>query len=258
MLRGHELLSEAEAVANNESMRAADRKLNAWSDYNVELLRQSFNTEEQAVQYQDSVRTYSFGGSGSFAEDKAELIRRIGKHVAALESVEGRIDLWESEAPAAPVPPPKAATPASRRVFVVHGRDAEAKATVARFLSRLSLEPIILHEQPNQGRTLIEKFEMFADVRFAIVLLTPDDAGHPRDTPEDSQPRPRQNVVLELGYFLGKLGRSNVCALVRSPIELPTDYDGVVYVPMDDGEGWKLQLAKEIRSVIPIDMNLAV
>ena len=96
----------------------------------------------------------------------------------------------------------------SGRVFVVHGRDAGAKNEVARFLSKLKLEPVILHEKPNQGRTIIEKFERFSDVSFAVVLLTPDDVGRPAGQSEKfDKSRARQNVILELGHFLGKLGR---------------------------------------------------
>ena len=94
----------------------------------------------------------------------------------------------------------------TKEVFVVHGKDDGAKETVARFLTKLGLEPIVLHEQPNQGRTIIEKFEQYAKVGFAVVLLTPDDSCADADQPGISRPRPRQNVILELGFFLGKLG----------------------------------------------------
>ncbi|HET6332086.1 MAG TPA: nucleotide-binding protein, partial [Polyangiales bacterium] len=123
---------------------------------------------------------------------------------------EKREDL-EPEPPAAI--PAIAPLPGTRRVFVVHGRDESAKEAVARFLAKLDLEPIILHEQPNQGRTVIEKFEGSADVDFAVVLLTPDDTGELADGSGEPKPRARQNVIFELGYFVGRLGRSRVCAL---------------------------------------------
>ena len=139
-----------------------------------------------------------------------------------------------------------AAGVASRRVFVVHGRDGEAKETVARFLEKLGLEPVILHEQPNQGRTIIEKFEVSSsDVAFAVVLLTPDDSGCAATSPMDLHPRARQNVILELGYFLGRLGRAHVCALHKGGVELPSDYQGVVYIEFDAGGAWKAKLAQE-------------
>ncbi len=134
------------------------------------------------------------------------------------------------------------------RVFVVHGHDGGTRDTVARFLEKLSIECIILHEQPNKGRTIIEKFEDYSDVGFAVVLLTPDDKGGPADQPpQQQQPRARQNVVLELGFFLGKLGRSHVCALYKDKIEMPSDYSGVLFVSLD-GADWKIKLVQELQA----------
>jgi predicted nucleotide-binding protein len=133
----------------------------------------------------------------------------------------------------------------TREIFVVHGHDGEAKETVARFLEKLELDPIILHEQPNQGRTLIEKFETSSNsVAFAVVLLTPDDLGATVGSP-DLRPRARQNVILELGYFLGRLGRTRVCALHRGGVELPSDFQGVVYIEFDPAGAWRAKLAQE-------------
>jgi predicted nucleotide-binding protein len=133
-----------------------------------------------------------------------------------------------------------------RRVFIVHGHDGEARETVARFMEQLGFEVVILHEQANRGRTIIEKFEEHADVGFAIVLLTPDDVGSASGGA--SQPRARQNVVMELGYFLGKLGRERVVALKRGEVELPSDILGVVYTPFDQHGGWKVDLVRELRA----------
>ena len=134
----------------------------------------------------------------------------------------------------------------SNRIFIVHGSDSGLKSEVARTLERLGLEPVILHEQPNKGRTLVEKFEQYADVGFAVVILSPDDEGK-RAGERRARPRARQNVVLELGFFWGKLGRHRVCALLKSEIERPSDYDGVVYVQYDEAGAWKLKLAKELK-----------
>lgn len=135
----------------------------------------------------------------------------------------------------------------SRRVFVVHGHDNGMKETVARYLATLELEPIILHEQPNQGKTVIEKFEQHSDVAFAVMILTPDDPGHPVHEHEKLAPRARQNVVLEMGYFLGWLGRDRVCVLHRGGVEIPSDYVGVVYVAIDENGAWRLALTREIK-----------
>jgi predicted nucleotide-binding protein len=137
------------------------------------------------------------------------------------------------------------------KIFVVHGHDEEMKQAVARAISSLGLEPIILHEQPNEGKTIIEKFEKHADVGFAIVLLSPDDLAFPSGgNPKTARPRARQNVVLELGYFAGRLGRSKVFSLHRagSNLELPSDIAGVAYTSYDSHGNWRLELVKELKA----------
>ena len=138
----------------------------------------------------------------------------------------------------------------SNKIFVVHGHDQGPKEAVARFLEALGLMPIILHEQPNKGRTIIQKFQdEAADVGFAIVLVTPD------DVMKDGKLRARQNVVLELGFFLGRLGPSHVAALVKDQVEKPSDFDGVVYISFDNG-GWRESLARELQAAgYEIDWN---
>lgn len=149
---------------------------------------------------------------------------------------------------------PARSAPAARKVFVVHGHDEGAREAVARFLERLDFEAIILHEQANQGRRIIEKIEAHGDVGFAVVILTPDDMGGVQDG--DASPRARQNVILELGYFIGLLGRSRVCSLKRGNLELPSDFGGVVYEPFDESGGWRQALGRELESAgFEIDWN---
>lgn len=144
-------------------------------------------------------------------------------------------------------------------IFIVHGHDEDAKQTVARFIDKLDLNPIILHEQPNAGRTVIEKFEDYSSVGFAVVLMTPDDVGGSVNERDNLRLRSRQNVVFELGFFLGKLGRKRVCALYKEGVEIPSDYQGVLFVPMDKDGGWKLLLAREIKAAgISIDLNKVI
>jgi predicted nucleotide-binding protein len=146
----------------------------------------------------------------------------------------------------------------TKDVFLVHGHDDAARETVARFIEKLGFNAIILHEQPNRGRTIIEKFEAHSAVGFAVVLLTPDDVGGSAKT-KDTQPRARQNVILELGFFCGALGRTRVCALHKGGVEIPSDFDGVVYVPLDDGGAWRLKLAREMKAAgLDVDMNKAL
>jgi predicted nucleotide-binding protein len=134
----------------------------------------------------------------------------------------------------------------SRKVFIVHGHDGGAREAAARFLERAGLEPIILHEQASRGRTVIEKVEAHRDVAFAIVLLTPDDEGCEKGG--KPRPRARQNVVFELGYFVGVLGRNRVCALRRGDVEIPSDLTGVVYISFGDSEPWKQELGRELQA----------
>ena len=147
-----------------------------------------------------------------------------------------------------------------RSAFIVHGRDEGAKSAVARFLEKLDLQPIILDEQANRGLTIIEKFESHSDVGFAIVLLTPDDEGALRGEEKGGRHRARQNVIFELGFFIGRLGRKRVCALTKgSTMEIPSDYSGVVYIPLDDSGAWRYRLVKELKSAgFDVDANRAL
>lgn len=145
----------------------------------------------------------------------------------------------------------------SRKIFIVHGHDGEAREKLARYLEKLDFEPIILHEQANRGRTIIEKVEANSDVDFAVVLLTPDDEGCKKG--EALEPRVRQNVLLELGYFIGKLSRERVCAFRRGTVNIPSDFAGVVWTEMDEFNGWKQELVRELKAAgYSIDGNKAM
>jgi len=160
--------------------------------------------------------------------------RKPQQHPDSLLPIYGSVSIEE---------PAEAIAP-SKKVFIVHGHAEAAREAVARFLEQLGLKPIILHEHPNQGRTVIEKFEAHADVGFAVVLLTPDDeGGRPGG---EQRPRARQNVILELGYFIGRLGRGQVCALKAGNLELPSDILGIAWTALDPAGAWRQQLAKEL------------
>lgn len=138
--------------------------------------------------------------------------------------------------------------PHNNSVFLVHGHDEGTKHNVARFLEKLGVQPVILQEQINKGMTIIEKFQEFAKrAGFAIILMTPDDFGYPVSQEEKKKHRARQNVILELGYFTALLGRDKTMVLVKGDIELPSDVIGVTYERIDEGEGWKIRLARELR-----------
>jgi CheY-like chemotaxis protein len=148
------------------------------------------------------------------------------------------------------------ATIALPRPFIVHGHDDETKLAVKNYLQNtLKLpEPIILHEQPTIGRTLIEKFEYYAAYsQLAFVIMTPDDQTLTADRNDDEKRRARQNVILELGFFLGSLGRQSgrVFLLHKGPLELPSDLNGVVYVDITNGiDAAGEQIRKELEHVL--------
>lgn len=146
----------------------------------------------------------------------------------------------------------------STRVFIVHGHDEALKIKAARFVEKLGFKAVILHEQANQGHTIIEKIEAHTEVGFAIVLYTPDDAGGTQAEAEAGtlKPRARQNVVFEHGYLIAKLSRARVVPLVAGKVELPSDISGVVYV---DDTNWQIDIAKEMKAAgYSIDFNKLV
>nr|WP_314660801.1 nucleotide-binding protein [uncultured Porphyromonas sp.] len=142
------------------------------------------------------------------------------------------------------------------KVFIVHGHDGKAKEAVARFVEKIGLEAIILHEQASSGNTIIEKIEEYTNVGFGIVLYTPCDLGASKKQQDQLKPRARQNVVFEHGYLIGKIGRKNVCALVKDDIETPNDISGVVYIKMNEGDRWMYDVAKEMKACgYEVDLN---
>lgn len=123
----------------------------------------------------------------------------------------------------------------STAVFIVHGHDEKAKTELEVHLSEMGLTSVVLHRKPDEGQTLIEKFEKHSDVGYAFILLTPDDLAYSADqesVPDErrkKEARARQNVIFEFGYFVGKLGRRRVCCLYRGDVVLPSDLHGLVY-----------------------------
>jgi len=137
----------------------------------------------------------------------------------------------------------------SMEIFIVHGHNEEVKNELAIILNKLGFKPIILHEQANQGLTLIEKLEKHSDVGFAFVLLTPDDLGRENKESKSLSPRARQNVVFEHGLFVGKLGRKRVCCLYTGNIEIPSDLNGLVYLPFKYSiNEIQLDIIKELKA----------
>ena len=208
---GEELL--ARKMLNVEQLDAAESEYRRWNSYNGELLKRLFTTDKFAEEYSwwGAVAISMYGKSP--AEKLEDHKKEVSEKLHRLESVRDRLELIPLVSGVRPTS--NAAVPRTRtnRVFVVHGHDEAARESIARFLERLGIEAVILHEQATGGRTIVEKLEYYADVDFAVVLLTPDDVGGVKSVSGDKfQSRARQNVILELGFFVGKLGRSHVCA----------------------------------------------
>lgn len=135
-----------------------------------------------------------------------------------------------------------------KKVFIVHGHNKTVLHEVSNVISKIELIPIVLHEQVNNGQTIIEKFEKHSDIGAAIVILTADDLGKSK-TEECLNNRARQNVILELGYFIGKLGRNKVIPLYERGVEIPSDFNGVIYEELDSGGNWKFKIIRELNAI---------
>ena len=143
------------------------------------------------------------------------------------------------------------ASDARRRVFVVCGTDSEMKQAITNALTKLKLVPVVMSEEPSQGKKIVERFADYEDIGFAVVLLSPDDSVYVKDeSPTKRKLRPRQDVVFELGFLLGKLGKSNILVFFRecANFEIPTDFEGMKVAAFDDRESWKLALIRELTN----------
>jgi predicted nucleotide-binding protein len=248
---GEDLLKRYIGISSIEEFITRQRE---WSEYNLEFLKSAFTGGEVAGEFSIAGHV-PFKRGANPAEKWGYTKQVLTNQVAKLRSILKRLELFEEprSTPSSSAPELSERSPVSRDVFLVHGRGESMKQQVARLLEGLDLRPIILHEKPDKGRTIIEKFEDHADVAFAVVLLAADDQGRLKGDTAFSL-RARQNVVLELGYFIGKLGRERVCALVETGVEIPSDLHGVLYIPFEGA--WKLVLARELKaSGIVIDMN---
>jgi predicted nucleotide-binding protein len=230
-----------------------------WDEYNEELLKRIFSTDELKDEYRGFFGSM-FAHERSWFEELNDYRKSISEKIRLLESMVERLELIPiREGVSTNTIGGQKSITVGNRVFVVHGHDNEARETIARYIERLGLEPIILNEKANEGKTIIEKFERHSDVGFAVVILTPDDVGNTKDKSSELNHRARQNVILELGYFAGKLTRARVCPLYKGDVELPSDIHGLIYTPIDDHGGWKILLARELKAAgFNIDMNKAI
>jgi predicted nucleotide-binding protein len=185
------------------------------------------------------------------AKDKKYILENILRSKVKGAYLSTEKFLSPTEKTLAPTQHAMSASGVPRRVFVICGTDNEMKRSVTNALTKLRLAPLVMCEQPRQGRTIIEHFQEYTDVGFAVVLLSPDDFAYFKDEPPTKRKlRPRQEVIFELGFLLGKLGKSNVLVFFRecANFEIPTDFEGIKVTAFDDRDSWKLGLIRELTN----------
>jgi len=148
----------------------------------------------------------------------------------------------------------------SRRVFIVHGHNAELTHQLARVLSELQFDVVILKELADSGRTLLEKLRAEVnDIGFVFVIFTPDDIAAAKRDPDSFADRPRQNVIYEHGLFTGLLDPGRICSIMRGSVELPSDLHGLVSKQIPEGAGIEaiqFELLQELkRAGYDVDAN---
>lgn len=224
-----------------------DPEIRKWDNMTEQILIKTFGKPNDnlldflAARHRSGfVPTDEYGLQEEFKED-------LGRCRKLLEGFIEQLDIFSE--PEKTIKEDIKETSMSKKIFIVHGHDTQAQSELALILSRLGFEPIILHEQANEGMTVIEKLEKHSDVGYAFIILTPDDVGARIDQKENLQHRARQNVVFEFGLFAGKLGRKRVCALYKENIELPSDLHGLLYLPFQSSiNEIQLDIVKELRA----------
>jgi predicted nucleotide-binding protein len=223
-----------------------DAALIEWYDTTQDTLEAIYVSGAKSYFSKNSGFTFAYVINRGKRLTKANRERAKGILKRLVEQLNYSVDLKQGHDVSLPKP-----EAISNKIFVVHGHDKAALSEVARNLEKLNLRPVILQEQPNRGTTIIEKFEANTDVGFAVILMTDDDLGGAHNSElasVDFRPRARQNVVLELGYFIGKLSRERVCVLKTDGVEEPSDIFGVVYTPFDASGRWKFDLVRELKA----------
>jgi hypothetical protein len=245
-------------IGRQDELARGYDEFQTWDDFNVALLKTSFSGLEEVEKYERSAPSM-FSMNPTWDEEVGYLKSAIHERIQRLVSLQGRLELFDEEVPDTGTDSSRIGVDDRTEIFIVHGHDGLAKQEVARFVEQVaSRPPVILHERPNQGRTIIEKFEAeSAKVAFAIILLTGDDVGG--QAPPALAPRARQNVIFEMGFFVGSIGRHRVAVVYEPGVELPSDIDGLLYTLLDDGGAWKLELGREMSAAgLPVDMNRAL
>ena len=243
----------ADARSLLEARTVAVGPFRTWETCTKGILERAFGENHATV---DEVMYAGKGPQFSGMSEQDYDDNRRTELVAKLETIAGLLQLLRIDAACVPAPvQPPLATQAGG-VFIVHGHD-QRRHELEVLLRKLDLQVTVLADEPNRGQTVIEKLESSSNCAFAVVLVTGDDEGRLAATPTAPlRPRARQNVILELGYFMARLGRSRVCALYEPGVEIPSDYAGVLFVELDAGSAWHFKLGKELKAAgLAVDMN---
>lgn len=249
-------IMQADELLSLGSLNQCNEKALKWYSFTKLLLNKLFSNEAYSTEFASARRPIVImSGSSSSADQFDRLRDTIGRRKRKLESFIERLPLLDEPHSLENLEKKSAVPLDNKSVFIVHGHHGEAKQEVARFLERLGLNAIILHEQASGSKTIIEKIEAHTNVGYGVVLYTDCDVGSTKSAPDDLKSRARQNVVFEHGFLMGKLGRDKVTALVKGDVETPNDISGVVYIGMND-ESWKNSLVKELMAAdIEVDVT---
>lgn len=234
-----------------------DPEVRKWDNVTEQILVNAFGKPHDNLLDFSSVR---HGGSvmiiGDDYNSQAEYLNNIQNCRKLLEGFIEQLEMFAQSSSQQVTTQKVRSAELSKRIFIVHGHDDQAKSELTLVISRLGLEPIILHEQANEGMTIIEKLEKHSDVGYAFIILTPDDVGSKSDQRDSLKQRARQNVVFEFGLFVGRLGRNRVCALYKGDIELPSDLHGLLYLPFQTSiNEIQIDIVKELKAA-GYDVNI--
>lgn len=227
-------------ISSQYNLEMARNEYSKWNSFNIEMLKRMFTTEELADEFSSwSAAIFVSMRESSLDEQISDLFKDIDNKVHRLDSIIDRLELIQVNIshtqPGLSDSVSQNSPCNSKKIFVVHGHDVNAKTNLELFLIKIGLTPIVLHRQADEGLTIIEKFEKHSDVGYAFILLTPDEIAYlSSEASKDEKERlkefrARPNVIFEFGYFVGKLGRSRVCCLCKDGVSLPSDVNGVIY-----------------------------
>lgn len=256
--QGNELLVEAEAISSPQEYESWGLKRSRWQSLTITVLDTVFSGEA-STEFDNATRMWGAVVGVPWRTDLRQDWERVRDGMNALTSLQERLDYFDQDEGV--VDRGVVTDQSVRTVFLVHGHDENRRLQVSTLLEQTGPYPVtVLHEQPNGGKTLIEKLETHAwPSGYAVVLLTGDDVGVEASASTATtalRSRARQNVVFELGFFVAALGRDRVCALHEEGVELPSDYQGVAYVRLDASRTWQVQLLRELRHAgLDYDMN---